>query len=464
MSREVRSKTVRSGLLRGRMRNPLEWSYASKSAMGTFVVGLFSTVYAFQGEHLLANPGAAPYVNRAALASGTSLCWLASLVWYALAGLSLLLRRYSPQNRAWVYFIIQFYSLTSVVLAYYLGLMTSPIGLTLFGGLVLSFMFFEIAPVLSGFVTFFFLYSTATVLEQMGVIPYAPFFDDRPVKGGRLAVWWLMTSGTSTLVATSIVVFAMAYTISQWRDREARLAEAYEDLSRARDELVRAESLAAVGSLVTGAAHELHNPLGSSSALLQSVQEDVEKLAGPSEEDRQNLLDTLRLAGNGQARAVSIVERLYGLTEALNTHGPLVKLSDMAGELKEIYPSLRVTFSGVDAGARVRNAVGRTILPNLIDNAIAAGGTESPSLSFETLNGMAIFNVGDSGSGIEEAQLPHVFKPFFTGNKTGTNHSVGLGLYIVHEVAARLGGSVEIDSRVGKGTNVKVRIPLESTA
>ena len=73
-------------------------------------------------------------------------------------------------------------------------------------------------------------------------------------------------------------------------------------------------------------------------------------------------------------------------------------------------------------------------------------------------NGRAIILIEDHGTGITPADLAHIFDPYFTTRRTGT----GLGLPIAKNIVEGLGGSVNVSSRVGHGTEILIDLPQSS--
>ena len=73
---------------------------------------------------------------------------------------------------------------------------------------------------------------------------------------------------------------------------------------------------------------------------------------------------------------------------------------------------------------------------------------------------LAVMTIHDNGKGISGEHLPNIYKMFYRGTDDGAGS--GLGLYIVKEAVDKLGGSVDIESEIGKGTLVTLRIPALS--
>jgi two-component system NtrC family sensor kinase len=96
---------------------------------------------------------------------------------------------------------------------------------------------------------------------------------------------------------------------------------------------------------------------------------------------------------------------------------------------------------------------------NLLNNAFAAtddGGTVSV-VSWEKDIDTVGVTIQDTGHGMSEDTLKHIFEPFFTTKKKG--HGTGLGLPITYGIVKRLGGDIEVQSKVGQGTRFTIFLP-----
>ena len=111
----------------------------------------------------------------------------------------------------------------------------------------------------------------------------------------------------------------------------------------------------------------------------------------------------------------------------------------------------RLPLAPLDAGQM------KQVLVNLIKNAMQAmkrGGV----LTVQTggTSDSVWVSVGDTGGGIAQDQINHIFEPFYTTKKKGS----GLGLMIVQRIVRQHGGHIELESRVGQGTTFRIRLPL----
>ncbi len=107
----------------------------------------------------------------------------------------------------------------------------------------------------------------------------------------------------------------------------------------------------------------------------------------------------------------------------------------------------------------------KNVLHNLIINAIKYKDSKKTShqvnISAEIINTNMLITISDNGEGIDEEIQNHIFEMFFRGNTKSTGS--GLGLYIAKNAAEKLGGSIELYSKIGEGTTFKIFLPINQS-
>jgi PAS domain S-box-containing protein len=251
------------------------------------------------------------------------------------------------------------------------------------------------------------------------------------------------------------------------------------DLSE-RKRTEEAMRLAGLGTLVTGVAHEINNPLSAEMAdqgvALEVVREVRERLRGDSPVDRRaegqaldGVVEALEDAQEGGARIARIVKDLgvFGKPDAKRQRARLMDVID--GAMRWL-PS---TVAG-SASIRVENggapdiiaSVGQIeqVLVNLVTNAAKATpegqrGTIIVRVG-PGLPGTARVEVVDHGVGVDPSIRDHIFDPFFTTRPAGPGRGSGLGLAISHAIVTAHGGTLTVESVVGKGSTFRVELPI----
>ena len=255
-------------------------------------------------------------------------------------------------------------------------------------------------------------------------------------------------------------------------ERTRDLRSALEEKERTQEQLIRSESLAALGQLVAGVAHELNNPLTSVTSLLQSTVEDLQAWDGTGAPG-EDLIDDLQFADKELARAKSIVSSLLGLARQTQTYAEQVDLNTVVHDaLRVLYNQYKHTQLDISEdlcpdlpsiGGNFAN-LGQVAL-NIIKNAIQAvnapGGRIVLETRYDAQEGQVVFSCQDNGPGIEAAVRQDVFKPFFTTKPVG--QGTGLGLYICHEIVRKHYGTISLEEAEPKGARVIVRLPIQAS-
>jgi two-component system NtrC family sensor kinase len=253
------------------------------------------------------------------------------------------------------------------------------------------------------------------------------------------------------------------------QERTRALTAALEEKERTQRQLIQSESLASIGQLVAGTAHELNNPLASSSSLIQTCADTVEEWSGIDDAAREELVEDLRFSIRELDRAAEIVRSLLGLSRQTQTYVERVNVNilidDALRVLRNRYKNTAITIER-DLADDLPEIEGNfanlgQVAVNIINNAIQAQqdgkGTITLITRHEEEANMVRVACRDTGRGMSPGEIRDAFKPFFTTKSPG--EGTGLGLYIAHEIIQRHGGNIAIQSEPGRGTTVSVTLP-----
>jgi PAS domain S-box-containing protein len=231
------------------------------------------------------------------------------------------------------------------------------------------------------------------------------------------------------------------------------------------------ERMAAIGAMAAGMQHEINNPLASVVANVQFALEVLRgsKEGGPSKEDIAELVTALQDANDGSERVRRSVEDLRHFSRGAEAiEAPI----DLAIVLDD---ALRLTANAVRHHATVRKEYGaaprvlaehgqlsRVFMNFLLYAAQAMGDGDAAQHTIVLTTrtdaaGRAVVEVTDDGPGMPGDVLHRVFDPFFPA--LPENAEIGLGLAICHGIVTSLGGEIDVESEVGRGTTFRVTLP-----
>jgi two-component system sensor histidine kinase HydH len=234
----------------------------------------------------------------------------------------------------------------------------------------------------------------------------------------------------------------------------------FKDLSEVRalrKEIARSQRLASVGRLAAGVSHEIRNPLSSIKGFATYFKERYYDV--PENQQISNLMiqevDRLnRVVGQLHefARPITVLKKSIQIKAFLKDSLKLIER-----QASEANISIKTDFdSDVDEILIDPDRINQVLL-NLYLNAIDSmnnGGSLTVMLAKSPKKNGIEIKVSDTGKGITEGDLSHVFDPYFTTKASGT----GLGLAIVHNIMEAHGGEIAIESRLGQGTGVTIFI------
>jgi two-component system NtrC family sensor kinase len=242
--------------------------------------------------------------------------------------------------------------------------------------------------------------------------------------------------------------------------------------------LMRSERLASLGTMLSGVAHELNNPLSNISSSCQILQEEV----GESDPATQTMyLDQI---DQQTERARNIVRSLLDFSRDTAFRKESVPLKALVaqtvGFVRGEVPAKSIVQLSIPEDLTVQADAQRLqqVFVNLIGNAMAGLGTDGQiRISAQAMQvtgppeGTALGEgceakgavveicVADNGPGIAPEILPRIFDPFFTTREVG--HGMGLGLFVVYEIVDEHGGCIAVQSTPGQGATFRIRLPRE---
>lgn len=268
---------------------------------------------------------------------------------------------------------------------------------------------------------------------------------------GRAVPLGLSTSLLRDIYGERRGVIAVFQDLSEVKDLEARIRHG--------------ETLAAIGELSAGIAHEIRNCLNPIAGSVEVLQREL-RVSG----ENARLLD---LIVRESERLDSFIKELLDYARERPLHAETVELGGLlrdGAEVAKRHPSalpgktVRLELDGEPRWARVDYEQMKQVLLNLLINgleAIECGGHVTVRAMAEGASGRGGrvgFEVKDDGVGIPADELGRVMEPFFSTKNGGT----GLGLAIASRIVERHGGTLDIESRVGEGTAFRVWLPRVS--
>ena len=230
------------------------------------------------------------------------------------------------------------------------------------------------------------------------------------------------------------------------------------NLQQSRDKLIQAERLATAGKMSASFAHEIRNPLSSMRMLSQLLMQKPE-MSAEQRQSLQYILEEIERIDNivkglmdfarpttlnlAEQPLVPTLQAVLSLMEANLTHHQIRLVLEFAPDL----PDLQFDSD------KIKQAFMNVVLNAM--EAMPQGGTLSVT-TFKLEDGISI-KVTDTGDGIPEADIEHLFEPFFSRKDKGT----GLGLANVKRILEEHGGTVEIENALNEGATVSMWLPMK---
>lgn len=260
----------------------------------------------------------------------------------------------------------------------------------------------------------------------------------------------------------AVEVHAGLIEVETEQGRERYIVESVRDLSRAAS-ISQEQRMTELGLLAAGIAHEIHNPLGSLRLGLEAMER---RLRGHPERD-DRIEDYLRTMNEEIDRCLQVTQRLLMLSRPPQARVQPVEVNSVLADTLSLLAydaEIRQIAHALDADAAAPrvwadDADLRMLMINLVQNAhhaMPSGG--QVTLRSRISGDEVLIEVADTGVGIREDDLPHLFEPFFSRRADG-ELGTGLGLSICRSIVDHYGGRITVDSRPGEGARFVVCLP-----
>jgi PAS domain S-box-containing protein len=240
-------------------------------------------------------------------------------------------------------------------------------------------------------------------------------------------------------------------------------------------QLLLAGKLASLGTLASGIAHEINNPLAYVSTNLELIERQLPEVGrNATTEQMKPLRDAVTAARHGSSRMRDIVQGLNTFSRADHDKREpidLAAVADLAIDMTshEITQRARLVRDYSPTPPVIANESRLSqVLMNLLVNAsqaIERGAVEKNEIRVQIRtcdDGSACIEVSDTGSGVVPENVGRIFDPFFTTKTTG--NGTGLGLSICHGIVRDLGGEIRMTATSSKGTTFRVSLPVVDRA
>lgn len=237
---------------------------------------------------------------------------------------------------------------------------------------------------------------------------------------------------------------------------EKKVKEATEKLRLTQENMVRAETLAAIGTLAAGVSHEISTPLNT---IIGFVQLTISEM-----DDDSPIKGDLKVIEQEAMRCKKIVQGLLNFAKPQKHEERLTDINNMINEtlsLIEYQPSMKKIVIKKDMDTKLvlieaDHLQLKQVFLNIILNAVQAM-PEGGELKIMTrnANGGVEAVISDTGAGIPDEDRKKIFQPFYTTKKDGT----GLGLSISYGIIKEHAGEIYVESDAGRGSIFRIFLP-----
>ena len=272
----------------------------------------------------------------------------------------------------------------------------------------------------------------------------------------RKKLMWFL--GISIIVIIIVIFGSTAYFIKLLQKSEMKQAKVLHDLEYT-------NKMASIGRLAAGVAHEINNPL----AIINEKAGLIKDFATlkPDFNYKDKILWNVDSILNSVERCSAITHRLLGFAKRMDINTEVIDLElflkEVIGFLKSeaSLQNIKINYNLPEDLPSIESDRGQLqqVFLNILTNAYYAlkqGG--QIDIRVKHINDEYVeISIIDNGVGISEENLEHIFEPFYT---TKGKYGTGLGLSITYGIVQKLGGNINVKSKLGVGTEFIVQLPV----